>query len=150
VRGLAQVGGVVEQVLAEARARGGERIAFSSGIPDAVQVALPGAVLHQILSALLLNAVDAVPTGQRGHVAVTAAPAEEGRLRLEITDDGVGMSPEVARRAFEPFFTTKGEGQGSGLGLPVARALAESHGAELRLECGAGRGTRAVLDLPVA
>jgi signal transduction histidine kinase len=150
-RGVASVGGVVDQALAEARAWGGQRIGFSARIPEGAQVAVPGDVVHQILSALLLNAVDAIPTGQPGRVVVTATPADEGRLRLEVADDGVGLSPEVARRAFEPFFTTKDEGQGSGLGLPVARALAESHGAELRLERAAsGRGARAVLELPSA
>jgi signal transduction histidine kinase len=58
------------------------------------------------------------------------------------------MTPDVLRRAFEPFFTTKAEGQGSGLGLPVARALAESHGGELHIESLFGEGTRAVLFLP--
>jgi signal transduction histidine kinase len=149
-RGQATVAPVVDQAVGEARAWGGERITISASVPAGVQVAVPGTVLHQVLSALLHNAIDAIPAGQPGRVAVTAGPAGEGRLRVEVTDDGVGMSSEVARRAFEPFFTTKDEGQGSGLGLPVARALAESHGGELRLERAEGRGTRAVIDLPAA
>jgi signal transduction histidine kinase len=148
-RGLAAVAPVVEQVLEEARARSGGRITFTSQVAAGAQVALSSTVLHQVLSALLLNAAEATAPGRRGAVTVTAAQDDEGRLRVEVTDDGVGMSPEVVRRAFEPFFTTKGEGQGSGLGLPVARALAEGHGGALRLESASGRGTRAVLELPV-
>jgi signal transduction histidine kinase len=79
---------------------------------------------------------------------VEVARVAGGRILVTVSDDGVGMPPEVARRVFEPFFTTKGEGQGSGLGLSVARALAESHGGELSLESQPGRGTRALLELP--
>jgi signal transduction histidine kinase len=146
--GAAAVAGVVEQVVAEARARSGDRVAYLVRLPLGVQAAVRGEVLHQILSALLLNAGDAIPTGRRGRVEVAAARTDAGRLRLTVNDDGAGMPPEVARRAFEPFFTTKPEGQGSGLGLPVARALAESHGGELRLESRPGQGTLAVLELP--
>jgi signal transduction histidine kinase len=77
-------------------------------------------------------------------------PAEDGRIRLAVTDDGAGMAPEVLHRAFEPFFSTKGEGKASGLGLPVARALIENLGGELRLESRLGHGTTATLVLPEA
>ena len=107
-------------------------------------------VLGQIVSALLHNAAEAVPEGRAGHVEVTARPTEDGRIQLDVTDDGAGMSPEVLRRAFEPFFSTRGEGKGSGLGLPVARALVESLGGELRLESRPGLGTTATLVLPEA
>jgi signal transduction histidine kinase len=60
------------------------------------------------------------------------------------------MAPEVLRRAFDPFFTTKPEGQGSGLGLAVARGLVEGHGGALWLESAPGQGTRAILELPEA
>jgi signal transduction histidine kinase len=60
------------------------------------------------------------------------------------------MSAEVLRRAFEPFFSARGVGRGAGLGLTVARALAESHGGELQLESRCGQGTTAVLLLPEA
>jgi signal transduction histidine kinase len=148
--GAASLLGVAEQAVAEARARSGERVTYAVRLPPGAQVAVRAEVLHQILSSLLLNAADAIQPGRRGRVEVAAERGEAGRLRLTVSDDGSGMSAEVARRAFEPFFTTKGEGEGSGLGLPVARALAESHGGELSLESRAGHGTRAVLQLPEA
>ncbi len=148
--GAAPVAAVVEQAVAEARARAGERVTFTSRVAAGSQAALPAEVLHQILGVLLLNAADAIPPGRRGLVAVTAERPGPGSVRLTVRDDGVGMAPEVARRAFEPFFTTKVEGQGSGLGLPVAKALAERHGGDLTLESQAGRGTSAVLELPAA
>jgi len=146
----AQLLQVARQAVDEARLRTGERVAFSIEIPPAAQVAVRTEVLHQILSSLLLNAGDAIPPGRTGRVEVGAGPAEGGQLRITVRDDGQGMAEEVRRRAFEPFFTTKGEGRGSGLGLPVARALVESHGGDLALESVPGRGTTAVLSLPEA
>jgi signal transduction histidine kinase len=67
-----------------------------------------------------------------------------------VTDDGEGMPPEVLRRLFEPFFTTKPFGSGTGLGLALSRGLVAGLGGELRLESEAGRGTRAVVELPDA
>jgi signal transduction histidine kinase len=148
--GTASVRAVVEQSFDDARAWSGERVAFRlEGAPD-LHVGLRPEVLAQVLTALLYNAAEAIPPGRAGQVSVAAWAAEDDRIRLTVTDDGAGMSPEVLRRAFEPFFTTKGEGQGSGLGLPVARALVESLGGELRLESTPHRGTTATLSLPEA
>jgi signal transduction histidine kinase len=148
--GASAASSVAEQAVAEARARTGDRVAYAMRLLPGAQVQVRAEVLHQILSALLLNAGDAIPASRRGRVELVAERTESDRLRFSVSDDGAGMSPEVARRAFDPFFTTKGEGQGSGLGLSVARALAESHGGELRLESREGRGTLAVLELPEA
>ena len=134
----------------DVRARSGERITFQLADSPDLHARLRPEVLSQVLAALLGNAVEAVPDGRSGRVDVALEPAEDGRLRLAISDDGAGMSPEVLRHAFEPFFTTRGEGKGSGLGLPVARALVESLGGELRLESRPGQGTTATLTLPEA
>jgi len=139
---------VAVQVLEEARLRAGDRVTFAVRIAAAEVVAVRPEVLHQILSTLLTNAADAIPQGRPGRIEIASTPGTDGRLRIVVEDDGLGMSGEVLRRAFEPFFSTKGAGRGTGLGLPVARALAESHGGELRLESQPGQGTRAVLELP--
>jgi len=70
---------------------------------------------------------------------------------VEIADTGSGMSPEVAARAFEPFFTTKDVGQGTGLGLDIARRIVvERHGGTIVVESGPDRpGTTIVVTLPV-
>ncbi len=141
---------VARQAVEEARLRTGDRVAFTVDVRAGDLVAVRGEVLHQVLSSLLVNAGDAIPATRAGRVVVHAAPADDGKVRITVADDGQGMSDEVRRRAFEPFFSTKGEGRGTGLGLPVARALVESHGGELTLESAPGRGTTAVVTLPEA
>jgi len=148
--GTCSVRAVAEQALGEARARSGGRVAYELRLDRDVHAGVRPEVLHQILGPLLLNAGDAIPADRRGRVVVAAEPGDDGRLRVSVRDDGAGMAPEVLRRAFEPFFTTRGEGRGSGLGLAVARALAESHGGELRLESALGQGTVARLAMPEA
>jgi signal transduction histidine kinase len=107
----------------------------------------------QIESALLNvvdNAVDASPAGAA--VAIEAVLREqESRPGVEVRvgDRGPGMEPDVLSRVFDPFFTTKPEGQGTGLGLPLAREFAEDHEGRLYIESQPGRGTTVRLWLPV-
>jgi two-component system sensor histidine kinase RegB len=71
-------------------------------------------------------------------------------LRIEIFDQGLGMSPEVLAHAGEPFFTTKQPGEGMGLGLFLTRSLLEQLGGRLELAPHSPRGTVATLVLPKA
>jgi len=107
--------------------------------------------LEQVFLNLIINAADAVRDSETRRVEVRARAADGGRrLLVEIEDTGPGMSPEERDAAFDIFHTTKGAGEGSGLGLPVAHSIVESHGGELRLESEKGRGTKAVVSLPAA
>ena len=74
--------------------------------------------------------------------------ADTEAVRVAVNDDGAGMAPEVRERLFEPFFTTKDEGHGTGLGLSMARQIAESHGGTLEVDSEEGRGTTMTLTLP--
>jgi signal transduction histidine kinase len=67
-------------------------------------------------------------------------------LTLEVEDDGPGMTADIRRRAVEPFFTTRH--RGTGLGLPIVRRIAETHGGHLELDSEPGRGTRVRILLP--
>lgn len=71
-------------------------------------------------------------------------------VRVSVIDDGVGMSSEVLARVTEPFFTTKPQGQGTGLGLAMARGFAEQSGGALTIESVLDQGTTVLLWLPVA
>jgi two-component system sensor histidine kinase HydH len=83
--------------------------------------------LSQVLLNLLLNAVDAVPSG--GLVRVELAREADGRLRLEVCDNGCGLPPELGSRIFAPFVTTKETGLG--LGLSITKRIVEAHGGSI-------------------
>jgi signal transduction histidine kinase len=83
--------------------------------------------LGQLLLNLVLNGMEAAGTG--GWVRVTVDPQGTG-LAIRVVDSGPGPSPEIAARLFEPFVTGKPEG--IGLGLAVARQIAEAHGGTIR------------------
>ena len=106
--------------------------------------------LRQIILNLLSNAVKFTPTGGRVDVAVRL-PAEGG-LEISVRDTGVGMRPEDIRIALEPFRqlddSMSRRHQGTGLGLPLAKMLAELHGGELALASEPGRGTTVTVTLP--
>jgi signal transduction histidine kinase/ActR/RegA family two-component response regulator len=110
--------------------------------------------LELVILNLALNARDAMPTG--GTIEITAsncAALTEHELagdfaRLEISDSGVGMTPEILAHAFEPFFTTKEVGSGSGLGLAQAHGFAKASGGAVRIASTPGRGTVVSLFLP--
>jgi signal transduction histidine kinase len=114
---------------------------------------------EQILVNLALNARDAMPNG--GTIAASTsnvvvdeepslgAPLSPGRyVRLVVSDQGVGMTPEVRERAFDPFFTTKPEGEGTGLGLATVYAVAAQAGGSAWLTSESGRGTTVTITLP--
>lgn len=139
----------VAELLGEAVARTGPdaRARVVVDAPEALCWTLPRRAVLQALVSLLRNALDASPAGEP---VMLVAGASGSRLSLEVRDRGRGMDAAVLARAGEPYFTTKGAGKGMGLGLFLARSLAEQLGGGLRLDSAPGRGTVAVLDLPAA
>lgn len=100
--------------------------------------------LKQVLLNLVLNAVQASPTG--GVVEVSAR--QDGAvLAIEVADEGRGIPPELRDRVFEPFFTTRE--QGTGLGLAVAAKIVEQHRGTLTVLVNEGGGARLRLELPL-
>ena len=108
---------------------------------------VPGraAEIREVMTSLLLNAVDTMPSGGR---IVIRAQMDKGRVSVSVSDSGPGMSAEVKRRAFEPFFTTKGV-KSTGLGLAVAYGTIRRHGGEITMESTEGIGTTVTFWLPV-
>ena len=124
------------------------RVDFAVGRLEGMRVAAPEDDVHHAVLALVQNAAEAVPADRRGTVTLSAARFTGARIELVVEDDGAGPSDEALARAFEPFFTTKAPGEGPGLGLTLAQALARRHGGELSLERREGGGARARLVLP--
>jgi signal transduction histidine kinase len=105
--------------------------------------------LHRLALNLMENAIRHTPQGTHVRARVTAAG---GSVRLTVEDDGPGVPPELRERLFERFVRGEGDAGGSfGLGLSIVRAVAQSHGGDVRLEDGpGGRGARFVVTLPRA
>jgi signal transduction histidine kinase len=141
------VADLVVKAAADARARGGGRIAVAEAAAPGLAVRARRESLEQVMSILVANAAEAIPPQAEGRIEIRAERAD-GTVRISVRDDGAGMSPEILRRAFDPFFTTKPPGSGAGLGLPVARGIVEANGGTLRLESAPGAGTTAIVELP--
>jgi CheY-like chemotaxis protein len=101
--------------------------------------------LRELLTNLIFNAVDALPTG--GTICLRVV-AEDGQGIVEVVDSGVGMSAEVQARVFEPFFTTKGEA-GNGLGLAMVFGIVEQHGGHIEVHSAPGDGATFRMTFPL-
>jgi signal transduction histidine kinase len=108
------------------------------------QIAARAAELREVLTNLLLNAVEAMPQG--GQLTLRTW-VEGGKVCIAVNDTGVGMTAEVQRRLFDPFFTTKGA-RGTGLGLSVSQALIKGHRGTLTVDSEPGRGSTFTIRLP--
>lgn len=100
--------------------------------------------LREMLTNLLLNAVDALPRG--GRIGISTRN-QAGALEFVVTDTGVGMAEEIQRRVFEPFFTTRSP-ERAGLGLSVVHGIVVRHGGKIRIDSREGRGTTVRISLP--
>lgn len=103
------------------------------------------ASLREVVTNLVLNAIDALPRG--GHITVRTF-LDGPWVCLSVTDDGVGMSERTRLRAFEPFFTTKGPRR-TGLGLSVNYGIVKSHDGDLHIDTAEQKGTTVTVRLPV-
>lgn len=97
-------------------------------IPEGLHVYGKRAEIGRICYNILSNAILAVPAG--GRIDIVAWP-EGPKVRISIRDSGPGIPPELAERIFEPFFTTRAPGEGAGVGLDIARRLADANGATI-------------------
>jgi signal transduction histidine kinase/ActR/RegA family two-component response regulator len=97
-------------------------------------------MIEQVLVNLIVNGAQAVPAGRDVQLTIRTESLTNC-VKLTVTDNGEGMSEEVARRAFEPFFSTKAFGKGTGLGLSVSLGLAKAMGGDLRVARTSKAGT---------
>jgi len=100
--------------------------------------------LREVVTTLILNALDAMPQG--GKLTLKTEDAADAVL-LTVADTGVGMTGEVKSQVFSPFFTTKGE-QGTGLGLSLAKGIIARHKGEIGVESRPGEGTSFTMRIP--
>lgn len=106
------------------------------------------AQIEQVLLALSMNALDAMPRGGNLLVRTRSLP-QSRQVELQVRDDGIGIPPDLLPRLFEPFLTTKETGKGVGLGLAISKTIVERHGGQIEVESQPGRGTTFYIFLPV-
>jgi two-component system sensor histidine kinase BaeS len=125
----------------EARSRG---IDYELELEEGAVLVTDGDRVLQIVTNLIANALHATPEGGRVDLGLAA---QNGEVAVSVTDTGPGVAPQEEERIFRPFWS--GDGGGTGLGLPIARELANALGGRLELHSEPGRGSRFVLVLPV-
>jgi len=106
------------------------------------------AQIEQVLLALTMNAIDAMPHG--GNLWIATSVTDHSELLLRVRDDGMGIPAEILPRLFEPFLTTKDTGKGVGLGLAISHNIVERHNGRIEVESELGRGTTFNVYLPLS
>jgi two-component system, NtrC family, sensor kinase len=115
--------------------------------PDLPRALCDAAQIEQVLLALVMNALDAMPQG--GNLWLTTSSTREpSQIRIVVRDDGSGIPPEILPRLFEPFLTTKETGRGVGLGLAISHSILERHNGNIEVQSEVGRGTTFTVTLP--
>ncbi|MEO5660241.1 MAG: HAMP domain-containing sensor histidine kinase [Polaromonas sp.] len=104
--------------------------------------------LNQVFLNLINNAAQSIVTSQ-GKVTVRSS-VEGNRIRINVTDTGTGIAPDVLPHIFDNYYTTKHASEGTGLGLPIARSIVQAHGGELTVSTELGKGSTFTVLLPVA
>jgi len=107
--------------------------------------------LHQVLTNLVINAMDAVLEKKADHPLILVRTYPEGdRVCLQVKDNGSGIPEAIRERIFDPFFTTKGPEKGTGLGLAIIDSILHQHKAKIVLDSEEGMGTSFVISFPAA
>ena len=101
-------------------------------------------LLHRALRNLVLNSLDAMPSG--GTLTVRTGHGD-GVVGVEISDTGAGLTPEECERLFTPYYTTKR--MGTGLGLAIVQSVVSDHHGKISVESAPGHGATFRIELPV-
>ena len=140
------VRGVVQLFQAQLEAPGRARIKCEMELdPHMKAVQADAELLHRAISNLMLNAMDAMPQG--GTVTLRTR-RDDGKVLIEVSDTGAGMTADERERIFTPYYTSKA--QGTGLGLAIVQSVVSDHGGRVRVQGAPGQGTTFVIELPDA
>ncbi|OGH63286.1 MAG: hypothetical protein A3G34_15660 [Candidatus Lindowbacteria bacterium RIFCSPLOWO2_12_FULL_62_27] len=128
-----------------------ENVSIETGLDPGLPPAMADPnQIQQVFFNILNNALDAVkPVSGTRRVAVRSRHTGS-HIWMIIEDSGSGIPAEQLSRIFDPFYTTKDVGRGTGLGLSISHGIVAEHGGVLSVDSEAGRGTRFIVELPVA
>ena len=115
---------------------------------DLPRVMVNGAQMQQLLINLIVNAEQSMlEANGRGSLTITTEK-DGSMVRISISDDGHGISPENMKKLFTPFFTTKEVGKGTGLGLSICHGIVTEHGGRIYARSELGKGASFIIELP--
>lgn len=103
--------------------------------------------IKQACVALLVNASEAV--NENGEILIRTSNPDADTIKLDISDNGIGISTEDLPHIFEPFFSTKQKAHGIGLGLPIVHGIIQSHKGKIKVKSEPGQGTTISITLPL-
>jgi two-component system NtrC family sensor kinase len=106
---------------------------------------------EQVLLNVIINALDAIVAKEddkENTIEITREFKDE-KIKIQVIDTGIGMEPDICRRAFESFFTTKEIGKGTGLGLYISYNLISEIDGTINLESEPGKGTTVTIQIPI-
>jgi len=105
--------------------------------------------LQQVLTNLIINSMDALEGKKDEKPTVTVRTyTQNGRVCVDVKDNGTGIPKDIQEKIFDPFFTTKGPEKGTGLGLAIIASILHQHRAGISLESEVGKGTAFVISFP--
>jgi C4-dicarboxylate-specific signal transduction histidine kinase len=130
-RELVDVNEIIREMLLLLR---GETTQYSISVMTELAADLPRVMadrvqLQQVLMNLMVNGIEAMKDADERQLLISSQRAEDGQLRISVSDTGAGLPLQHANQIFDAFFTTKP--QGSGMGLRISRSIIESHGGRL-------------------
>ena len=138
------VAGVERLFQAQLEAPGRAKISCELQLdPHLEPVSADGELLHRAISNLVSNAIEAMP---QGGTLTLRTRKEGGSVQIEVSDTGVGLTPQDREQIFTPYYTSKKHG--TGLGLAIVQSIVSDHGGRIRVQSQPGRGTTFVIDLP--
>ena len=148
-RALEDLNAVVEEASALALiGTAGKRIAvrraFAADLPP---VLIDRVQIHQVVTNLLRNSIDALAEVERREIVLATRRAEPDAIEVTVADSGPGLDPALAGRLFQPFVTTKPEG--IGIGLSICRSIVDAHGGRLWASANPEGGTTFHIRLPI-
>jgi signal transduction histidine kinase len=128
------------------------RVELSLALPkSSLRASVNALEIGQVLSNLVLNAVQAMPNGGRSVIELRRERERGAEVAvLSVSDEGTGIRPEDIPKVFDPFFTTKDVGEGTGLGLAVTYGIVADHGGRVNVETEWGHGSVFTVVLPTA
>lgn len=150
---IVDIGDLVEEVTRLVERTFEQRIRVQKAIRSKACVVADRSQLTQVMMNLCINARDAMPNGGELQISVYDGAPRDGAhdgpyTCIQLTDNGIGMSPEVRERVFEPFFSTKGEGRGTGLGMATSYGIINNCGGAIEIDSQVGVGTTVRVYLP--